>query len=74
MLAPDGQQLCYCDNKKMNWYISRNLAIIINENPPIFKLLFEPNAKGCVDEKGEQSDFYISSRKNCCVICGKDNN
>ncbi len=74
MLAPDGKQLCYCDNKKMNWYISRNLAIIINENPPIFKLLFEPNAKGCVDEKGEQSDFYISSRKNCCVICGKDNN
>ena len=74
MLSPDGQQLCYCDNKKMNWYISRNLAEIINENPPIFKLLFEPNAKGCINEKGEQSDFYISSRKNCCVICGIENN
>ncbi len=74
MLESDRQKLCYCDNKKMNCYISRNLAIIINENPPIFKLLFESNVKGCVNEKGEQNDFYISSLKNCCVVCGKDNN
>ncbi len=74
MLAPDGQQLCFCDNKKMEWYISRNLAKKISENPPIFQLIFEPNAKGCVNEKGENSDFYISSRKNCCVICGKEDN
>ena len=64
MLAPNGEQLCFCDNKKMTWYVSRNLAEIISENPPIFKLFFEP------DDKEKKSDFYISSRENCCVICG----
>ena len=70
MLAPDGEQLCFCDNKKMTWYVSRNLAEIISEDPPIFRLYFEPNARGCVDENEKKSDFYISSRNNCCVICG----
>jgi cation-transporting P-type ATPase D len=70
MLAPDGQQLCFCDSKKMNWYVSRNLAKVISTNPPVFKLLFEPNARGCTDENGENSNFYITERKNCCVICG----
>ena len=45
MLAPDGQQLCFCDFKKMTWYVSRNLAEIISEDPPIFRLYFEPNAR-----------------------------
>ena len=74
MLAPDGQILCYCDNKKMTWYISRNLAEMISEDPPIFRLFFEPNARGCKDENDKSSNFYITSRSNCCVICGKEEN
>ena len=72
MLAPDGQQLCYCDNKKMTWYVSRNLAEIISEDPPVFRLFFEPNARGCKDENDKSSNFYITSRTNCCVICGSE--
>ena len=72
MLAPDGQQLCYCDNKKMTWYVSRNLAEIISEDPPVFRLFFEPNARGCKDENDKSSNFYITSRTNCCVICGQE--
>ena len=71
MLAPDGQQLCFCDFKKMTWYLERNLAELISKDPPVFKLIFEPNARGCVDENLKSSNFYIESRTNCCVICGK---
>ena len=74
MLAPDGQQLCFCDFKKMTWYLERNLAKLISNDPPVFKLIFEPNARGCVDENLKSSNFYIESRTNCCVICGKTEN
>ena len=74
MLAPDGQQLCYCDYKKMSWYVSRNLAEIISEDPPIFRLFFEPNARGCVDENSKNSNFYTAPRSNICVICGNSDN
>ena len=74
MLAPDGQQLCFCDFKKMSWYLERNLAKLISNDPPVFKLIFEPNARGCVDENLKSSNFYIESRTNCCVICGKTEN
>ena len=74
MLAPDGQQLCYCDYKKMTWYVERNLAEIISKDPPVFRLIFEPNARGCVDENLKSSNFYIESRVNNCVICGETKN
>ena len=74
MLSPNNEQLCFCDTKKMNWYIDRKLAILISSDPPVFKLTFEPNKIGCTDEQGNSSNFYISQRKNCCVICGKENN
>ena len=74
MLAPDGQQLCFCDNKKMTWYISRNLAKMVSEDPPVFQLFFEPNARGCVDENSKSSNFYITLKNNCCVVCGKEEN
>ena len=74
MLAPDGQQLCFCDYKKMTWYVSRNLAELISEDPPIFRLYFEPNARGCVDENYKSSNFYTAPRTNCCVICGATEN
>ncbi len=70
MLAPDGAMLCFCDKRKMNWYIEKGIADQIGIDPPIFKLKFEPNARGCIDEENKQSDFYITDRKNCCVVCG----
>jgi cobalt/nickel-transporting P-type ATPase D len=74
MYAPDGELLCYCDHKKMNWYLSRNLADIICDDPPKFKLKFEPNSRGCSDIGDIPSDFYVKYRKNCCVVCGFDEN
>jgi len=74
MLAPNDEILCYCDKKKMNWYISRGLGVQIKEEPVVFKLLFDPEGRGYSDIKGLPTESYVKNRENCCVICGaKDN-
>lgn len=72
MLSPQGEQLCYCDMKKMNWYVSRGLAVKESEN--CFKLTFKPNGVGCTDADLQNSDFYTATRENICVVCGHTSN
>ncbi|TMW93546.1 hypothetical protein EJD97_011517 [Solanum chilense] len=69
IFANDGRLLCYCDRRKLEWYVSRNLAKIIEEDPPGIMLLFEP--KGRPEDEG--NDFYIQSKRNICVGCGEGN-
>jgi len=70
MLDPEGKVLCYCDSKKMTWYIERNLAKIVNNDPPTFQLNFTPKGR---DSIGEEciNQFY---KKNCCIVCEKEDN
>jgi cation-transporting P-type ATPase D len=68
MLAPDGELLCTCDSKKMNWYISRRLAKEVSNDPPTFQLLFEPRGRGSLDDE-PLTEF---NRRNCCVVCEKE--
>jgi hypothetical protein len=63
MLDIDGNFLCYCNQKKAMWYISRNLANWTEEK--VFKLNFEPKGKGKSD-----IDFYSQVLENKCVVCG----
>lgn len=67
--ANDGRLLCYCDRRKLEWYLSRDLAKLVEENPPAIMLLFEP--KGRPEDEG--NDFYIQSKKNICVGCSEAN-
>ncbi|KAB2613614.1 hypothetical protein D8674_035930 [Pyrus ussuriensis x Pyrus communis] len=67
--ADDGRLLCYCDRRKLEWYLRRDLAKLVDENPPAIMLLFEP--KGRPEDEG--NDFYIQSKKNICVSCGERN-
>ncbi|EXC01253.1 Exosome component 10 [Morus notabilis] len=67
--ANDGRLLCYCDQKKLEWYLCRDLAKVVDENPPAIMLLFEPKGR----PEDEDSDFYIQSKKNICVGCGERN-
>ncbi|XP_062009458.1 protein RRP6-like 3 isoform X1 [Rosa rugosa] len=67
--ANDGRLLCYCDRRKLEWYLRRNLAKLVEDNPPGIMLLFEP--KGRPEDEG--NDFYIQSKKNMCVGCGERN-
>lgn len=67
--ANDGRLLCYCDRRKLEWYLRRDLAKIVEEDPPAIILLFEP--KGRPEDEG--NEFYIQSKKNICVGCGEKN-
>ncbi|KAF5948547.1 hypothetical protein HYC85_014504 [Camellia sinensis] len=50
-------------------YLRRDLAKIVDENPPAIMLLFEPKGR----PEDEDNDFYIHSKKNICVGCGEGN-
>ncbi|XP_020884168.1 protein RRP6-like 3 isoform X2 [Arabidopsis lyrata subsp. lyrata] len=65
--ANDGRLLCYCDKRKLEWYLNRGLAKLVEENPPAIMLLFEP--KGRPEDEG--NDFYIQTKRNICVGCGE---
>ncbi|KAG6557252.1 hypothetical protein Mapa_001179 [Marchantia paleacea] len=65
--ADDGRLLCFCDRRKLDWYVRRGLAEFIQEDPPAVKLLFEP--KGRPDDAG--NEFYVQSKSNRCVGCGE---
>lgn len=65
--AGDGRLLCYCDRKKLEWYVNKGLAEYIDEDPPGVKLLFEPKGR----PEDENNEFYILSKTNRCVGCGE---
>ncbi|CAL5083207.1 unnamed protein product [Urochloa decumbens] len=65
--ASDGRLLCYCDRRKLEWYVQRNLAKLIEDSPPAIMLLFEPKGR----PEDEDNEFYIQSKKNICVGCGE---
>lgn len=67
MLAADGSPMCKCSAKRAQWYLKRGIAEQVSDNPPSFKLKFEANGPG---HRG--SKFYLSERKNHCVVCGSD--
>ncbi|MED6147617.1 hypothetical protein PIB30_045531 [Stylosanthes scabra] len=67
IFANDGRLLCYCDRKKLEWYLSRDLAKLVDEDPPAIMLLFEPKGR----PEDEDNDFYIQSKRNICVGCGE---
>ncbi|KAI4384967.1 hypothetical protein MLD38_003048 [Melastoma candidum] len=69
IFANDGRLLCYCDRRKLEWYLCRNLAKIVEEDPPAIMLLFEPKGR----PEDEDNEFYIQSKKNICVGCGEEN-
>ena len=54
-----------CDEKKANWYIDRNLAVKINDNPFTFKFNFTPKGNGY-----HGKEYGLCEMKNVCVKCG----
>ncbi|GJN32445.1 hypothetical protein PR202_gb20956 [Eleusine coracana subsp. coracana] len=53
--------------KDPSGYTQRNLAKLIEDNPPSIMLLFEPKGR----PEDEDNEFYIQSKKNICVGCGE---
>lgn len=74
MLAPDGTCLSNCDRKKAQWYVDRELATVVAEDPFSVKLNFEPSNRQRCRESGEEDlddEYYVANRANACVRCGQ---
>lgn len=55
--------------KRAKWYLDRDLAEIVSEDPPTIKLKFIPNGYG---NKGDA--FSLAQKHNRCVVCGTEEN
>jgi cation-transporting P-type ATPase D len=69
MLSQSGELLCYCDGKKLAWYLERGIAEKVAEEPPTIRLLFEHKS---ADQQAGLDGFYSQSKTNQCVVCGED--
>ncbi|KAI9151021.1 hypothetical protein H9P43_009636 [Blastocladiella emersonii ATCC 22665] len=65
--APDGVTLLFrCARKKVNWYLSRDLARPLGDtDPPSIALTFTPAGSGRAADA-----WYLESKTPHCVICG----
>ncbi|CAH2103071.1 unnamed protein product [Euphydryas editha] len=66
--APDGELLCTCDNKKAIWYVERELADVVCEDPLTVQLRFEPAGRSV----GDVGRYYQLTKENKCVVCGAE--
>lgn len=68
MTAPDGEVLCTCDRKKAEWYVIKELADIVTDQPTYtIRLKFEPKGRAV----GEVGKYYQTPKENKCVVCGE---
>eukprot|EP00798_Chlamydomonas_sp_ICE-L_P022879 gene22879-30054_t len=67
LLAPDGKVLCTCSHKKAMWYIERDIATKVQDEPLTVQLHFEPRGRGNADD-----DYYLADKENRCCVCGLD--
>lgn len=64
---PEGVHIFNCGEKKANWYLKRNLAVIVQLEPFTIRLQFAPNGHGHAND-----EFYLQKRQNLCVRCGRE--
>jgi hypothetical protein len=67
VLHPNGKLMFLCLPKRVNWYLDRNLAEIINEDPLTIRLTFSPNGGGHIDD-----EYHLGEKRNACVVCNCD--
>lgn len=63
--GPDGHEMFHCNSQRALWYLNRDLADVIDVNPPTLRLKFQPGGVGHVGDK-----YYLTEKRNCCVVCG----
>jgi len=63
MQDPNGKPLARTDTHRAKWYLSRGLAVEIEEK--VIRLTFPPKGR-----KNADDPFALSVKQNICVICG----
>lgn len=63
VLHPDGFEMFRCDNRRAEWYLSRELAKKVGDH--VMQFTFTPRGTGHRDEP-----YYLQSLPNVCFVCG----
>jgi hypothetical protein len=63
---PNGNHMYTTSKRKIEWYLKRNLALVIGKNK--IQLLFNPKGEGFK----ENEIFGKTPRINRCVVCGQE--
>jgi len=66
ILAPDGQLLARCNERKIKWYHDRGLADLLPGEPKSIRLRFEPKGRAFA----ENDPSFLAEHANRCVVCG----
>jgi len=67
LVAPDGEILRTLGRKNADWYLSKDLAEQVKEDPFTIRLKSEPNLRPV----GVCDKYYQTPQKICCVVCGQ---
>ena len=67
VLHPNGCEMFRCVTRKAQWYLTRDLANMISEIPPVIQLKFEPGGLGWFGD-----EFALTQKQNLCVVCGTE--
>lgn len=65
VLLPDGRLMHFARRSLLDWYVRKDLAELVSDDPPTIRLKFEPNGLGHAGH-----EFYLTPRENKCVVCG----
>lgn len=71
MLDPHGNIIARCSKSRIDWYLNRNLADVVDENT--IKLNFDPKIRK-LNESNSYDAFYLSDKENICVCCASIEN
>lgn len=69
VLHPNGDHMFTCGEKKVNWYLEKNLAEIFANQPNTIILTFKPKGHGFKNDEV----FGLAARKVRCVVSAKKN-
>lgn len=69
---PNGTLMFLCVEKRARWYLDRNLATVIEDDPLTIKLTFEPSGSGAGELSTEETEYLLGIKHNHCVVCGTD--
>lgn len=62
--APDGHEMFHCNAQKALWYLNRDIADVVTNEPPTLRLKFSPGGPGHIGD-----EYYLTAKVNQCVCC-----
>jgi hypothetical protein len=67
--SPEGNEMFHCNAQKALWYLNRDIADVVGDNPPTLRLKFVPGGPGHVGDA-----YYLTEKLNRCVVCASERN